>query len=161
MRPGVALYGANPTPGKKNPMRPAVELKGRILQVRNIKKGDTVGYGAAYVAARPTRLAIIAVGYADGYARAAGAAKGKPAAEVIIAGRRCPLAGRISMDLVTLDVTDVPEPEAQTGALVEVLGPHTSPDDLAEHARTNAYEVMTSLGHRYARVYVDRPESIE
>jgi alanine racemase len=65
------------------------------------------------------------------------------------------------MDLVTLDVTDVPEPEAQTGALVEVLGPHTSPDDLAEHARTNAYEVMTALGHRYARVYVDRPESIE
>src|SRR5437868_9797586 len=79
VRPGIALYGANPTPGRSNPMRPVVGLKGRIAQVRVVKKGETVGYGAAFTAARPSRVAIVAIGYADGYARASGAAKGKPA----------------------------------------------------------------------------------
>src|SRR5262245_6570553 len=77
VRPGAALYGVNPTPGRTNPMRPVVELKGRIIQVRPVGKGETIGYGAAFTTARPTRLAIVAVGYADGYARAAGAVKGK------------------------------------------------------------------------------------
>src|SRR3989440_10530222 len=79
VRPGVALYGVNPTPGKKNLMRPVVELKGRIIQVRTINKGDTVGYGAAFTATRPSRIAIVAVGYADGFLRSASAARGKPA----------------------------------------------------------------------------------
>ena len=78
---------------------------------------------------------------------------------VQLAGRKVPVIGRISMDLVTIDVTDIPEPDSQPGALVEVLGPHLTADDLAEHARTNAYEVMTALGRRYARHYVDRPET--
>src|SRR5499427_532689 len=108
VRPGVALYGANPTPGKKNPMRPVVELKGRIIQVRPVNKGESVGYGAAFGAARASRIAVIAVGYADGFLRSAAAAKGKPAAEVVIAGKRCPVAGRVSMDLIAVDVTDLP-----------------------------------------------------
>src|SRR5262249_24031660 len=99
VRPGGALYGCNPTPAKKHPMRPVVELKGRIIQVRAVKKGETVGYGATMTTARPSRLALVAVGYGDGYFRAAGAAKGKPSAYVIVAGKHCPLAGRVSMDL--------------------------------------------------------------
>ena len=81
VRPGIALFGGNPIPGQKNSMRPVVELKGRITQVRQIKKGDTVGYGASWTAARPSRLAIVAAGYGDGYFRAAAAAKGKAAGE--------------------------------------------------------------------------------
>src|SRR5207302_7154763 len=100
VRPGAALYGVNPTPGRTNPMRPVIEVKGRIIQVRLVPKGDSVGYGAAFTTTRPSRLAIVAVGYADGYARAAGAIKGKPGAEAIVAGKRCPLAGRVSMDLI-------------------------------------------------------------
>jgi len=156
LRPGAALYGINPLPGQPNPMLPVVTLHARILQTRRIDALQTVGYGGAWRSARPSRVATIALGYADGYFRIL-----INRTHVHLAGHRVPVIGRISMDLVTLDVTDVPEAEAQTGALVEVLGPHTSPDDLAEHARTNAYEVMTALGHRYARVYVDRPESTE
>jgi alanine racemase len=77
---------------------------------------------------------------------------------VHLAGHRVPVIGRISMDLSTIDVTDVPEAQCQPGDEVEVLGAHMTPDDLAEQARTNAYEIMTSLGRRYARVYIDRPQ---
>src|SRR5262249_27990415 len=97
VRPGVALYGVNPTPGKKNPIRPGGALKGRFIQARPVNKGEPVGYGAASTAARTSRVAVVAVGYADGFLRSAGAARGKPAAEVIVAGKRCPIAGRVSM----------------------------------------------------------------
>jgi alanine racemase len=109
VRPGIALYGANPIPGKPNPMRPAVELRGRIIQVRNVNKGETVGYGAAFTAARPTRIAVVALGYGDGFLRSAAAGKGKPAGEVVVAGKRCPVVGRVSMDLIAVVVTDLPE----------------------------------------------------
>jgi len=98
-------------------------------------------------------VATIALGYADGYFRTL-----INRTHVHLAGQRVPVIGRISMDLVTIDVTDVPEGQSQPGAMVEVLGPHLTTDDLADHARTNAYEVMTALGRRYARVYVDTPE---
>jgi alanine racemase len=153
LRPGAALFGINPLPGRPNPMLPVVTLHARILQTRRIDAFQTVGYGGAWRSARPSRVATIALGYADGYFRTL-----VNRTHVHLAGHRVPVIGRISMDLVTLDVTDVPEADAQTGTLVEVLGPHVTPDDLAEHARTNAYEVMTALGRRYARVYVDRPE---
>jgi alanine racemase len=156
LRPGAALYGINPLPGQPNPMLPVVTLHARILQTRRIDAFQTVGYGGAWRSARPSCVATIALGYADGYFRTL-----INRTHVHLAGHRVPVIGRISMDLVTLDVTDVPEADARIGALVEVLGPHISADDLAEHARTNAYEVMTALGRRYARVYVDRPESIE
>lgn len=150
LRPGAALYGINPLPGQANPMLPVATLKARILQVRKIDAFQTVGYGAAWRAARPSRVATIALGYADGYFRAL-----INRTHVQLAGHRVAVIGRISMDLVTIDVTDVQEQDCQLGATVEVLGPHMTPDDLAENARTNAYEVMTALGRRYARVYVD------
>src|SRR5207237_1861384 len=100
VRPGAALYGVNPTPEADNPMQPVVELKARIVQFRNIERGETVGYGGTWTARRPTRLAIVSAGYADGYFRAASASDGTRGAEVIAAGKRCPVAGRISMDLM-------------------------------------------------------------
>ena len=153
VRPGAALFGVNPTPGRPNPMRSVVELKGRIIQVRHVKKGESVGYGAAFTAARPSRLAIVAVGYADGYARTAGATKAKPSAEVIIAGKRCPLAGRISMDLFAADVTDLPEGSARRGDFATLVGGDIGVDELGAMTGTIGYEVLTSLGRRYHRVY--------
>jgi alanine racemase len=150
LRPGAALYGINPTPGRPNPMLTTVTLRARVLQVRRIDALQTVGYGAAWRSARPSRVATIALGYADGYFRTL-----INRTHVHLAGHKVPVIGRISMDLVTIDVTDVPEADSQPGALVEVLGPHLTADDLAEHARTNAYEVMTALGQRYARLYHD------
>jgi len=150
LRPGAALFGINPRPGQGNPMLTTVTLHARILQVRRIDALQTVGYGAAWRSARPSRVATIALGYADGYFRTL-----INRTHVHLAGRKVPVIGRISMDLVTVDVTDVPEDESRPGALVEVLGSHLTADDLADHARTNAYEVMTALGRRYARVYAD------
>jgi alanine racemase len=150
LRPGAALYGINPTPGRANPMLTTVTLRARILQVRRIDALQTVGYGAAWRSARPSRVATIALGYADGYFRTL-----INRTHVHLAGHKVAVIGRISMDLVTIDVTDVPEADSQPGALVEVLGPDLTADDLAEHARTNAYEVMTALGRRYARLYHD------
>ena len=156
LRPGAALYGINPLPGQPNPMLPTVTLKARILQVRRIDALQTVGYGAAWRSARPSRVATIALGYADGYFRTL-----INRTHVHLGGHRVPVIGRISMDLVTIDVTDVPEAESQIGAAVEVLGPEMTADDLAEHARTNAYEVMTALGRRYARLYVDDVDPVD
>jgi alanine racemase len=153
VRPGVALYGVNPTPGKANPMRRVVELKGRIIQVRTIDKGETVGYGAVFTAGRASRIAIIAVGYADGFLRSAGTARGKPAAEVIVAGKRCPLAGRVSMDVLAVDVTDVAEGAVRRGDFATLIGDRVSVDDLAAGMGTIGYEVLTDLGRRYHRLY--------
>ena len=153
VRPGGALYGANPTPGKKNPMRPVVELRGRIIQVREAKKGESIGYGATFTTTRPTKLAIIAVGYGDGYARAASANKSKPAADVIIARRRCPLLGRVSMDLIAADVSDIPEGIVKRGDYATLLGMDIGVDELAAAMGTIGYEVLTSLGRRYRRIY--------
>lgn len=153
LRPGAALYGINPLPGRSNPMLPVVTLQVRVLQTRRIDAFQTVGYGGAWRSARPSRIATIALGYADGYFRNL-----INRTHVHLAGHTVPVIGRISMDLVTIDVTEVPEAVCEIGAMVEILGEHMTADDLAEHGRTNAYEVMTSLGRRYARVYVDPPE---
>ena len=153
LRPGAALYGINPSPGSPNPMAPTVTLNARILQTRRIDALQTVGYGAAWRSARPSRVATIALGYADGYFRIL-----VNRTHVHLAGHRVPVIGRISMDLVTIDTTDVPEADCQPGAMVEVLGAHMTADDLADCARTNAYEVMTALGRRYARIHVDCQE---
>lgn len=152
MRPGAALYGINPLPGQSNPMLPVVTLKARVLQVRRVDAFQTVGYGGAWRAAKPSRVATIALGYADGYFRTL-----INRTHVHLAGKRVPVIGRISMDLVTIDVTELDEALCQPGTEVEVLGPHLTTDDLAEHARTNAYEVMTALGRRYARQYIEAP----
>jgi alanine racemase len=153
VRPGAALYGINPTPEADNPMRPVAEVKARIVQIRTIERGDSVGYGGTWTARRPTRLAIVSAGYADGYFRAASASDGTRGAEVVVAGKRCPIAGRVSMDLMAIDVTDLPPGAARRGHMVTLLGDGITVDELAHHFGTIGYEVLTSLGPRYARIY--------
>jgi alanine racemase len=153
VRPGAALYGINPTPEADNPMQPVVELKARIVQIRNVEKGETVGYGGTWTARRPTRIAIVSAGYADGYFRAASANDGTRGAEVVVAGKRCPIAGRVSMDLIAVDVTDLDKNAARRGHLVTLIGEGITVDELAHHFGTIGYEVITSLGRRFARVY--------
>ncbi|MDR3532585.1 MAG: alanine racemase [Rhodopila sp.] len=145
-RPGAALYGVNPTPGRPNPMRGVVRLSVRVLAVRDVPTGATVGYNATWTAPRPSRIATAALGYADGFHRAL---SGRGSA--CFDGTPVPLVGRVSMDLTTFDVTDCPA--VQPGCWLEVLGPHLSPDDVAAAAGTNGYEVLTSLGRRFHRVY--------
>jgi alanine racemase len=153
VRPGAALYGVNPTPEADNPMQGVVDLKARIIQIRHVERGETVGYGGTWTARRPTKLAIVAAGYADGYFRAASANDGTRGAEVIVAGKRCPVAGRISMDLMAVDITDLPANAARRGHMVTLIGEGITVDELAHHFGTIGYEVLTSLGRRYARVY--------
>jgi alanine racemase len=153
VRPGAALYGVNPTPAHVNPMRPVVHLRGRVLQTRAVPEGETVGYGAAWTARRASRIAIVAVGYADGFLRAASASDDKPGAEVLVAGRRCPLAGRISMDLLAIDVTDLPAEMPQRGELVTLIGEEIGVDEVAARAGTIGYEILTRLGRRCHRIY--------
>jgi alanine racemase len=153
VRPGAALYGINPTPEADNPMQPVVELKARIVQTRNVERGEGVGYGGTWTARRPTRLAIVSAGYADGYFRAASSNDGTRGAEVVVAGKRCPIAGRVSMDLIAIDVTDLPNNAARRGHMATLLGEGITVDELAHHFGTIGYEVLTSLGRRYARIY--------
>ncbi|HLH95797.1 MAG TPA: alanine racemase [Xanthobacteraceae bacterium] len=153
VRPGIALYGGNPTPGQTNPMRAVVELKGRILQVREVKRGDTVGYGASFTAQRPTRIAIVAVGYADGFLRSAAADRNKSAAQALIAGKRCPLAGRVSMDMICVDVTEVPDGGARRGDFATLIGGAIGIDEQATAMGTISYELLSRLGPRLHRVY--------
>src|SRR6201747_1586327 len=153
MRPGAALYGINPTPESDNPMQPVVELKARIVQVRNVERGETVGYGGTWTARRPTRIALVSAGYADGYFRAASSNDGTRGAEVVVAGKRCPIAGRVSMDLIAVDITDLEKNAARRGHMGTLIGEGTTVDDVAHHFGTIGYEVLTSLGPRYARVY--------
>ncbi len=153
VRPGVALYGVNPTPGRGNPMRPVIELQARIVQVRNVARGDTIGYDATWTAKRATKLAVAAIGYADGYPRAASASDEVPGGDAIVAGKRCKLAGRVSMDLLAIDITDLPDAAVRRGDLATLIGDEISVDDVASTAGTIGYEVLTSLGKRYHRVY--------
>lgn len=147
-RPGCALYGINPTPGRPNPMRQVLRLAVPILQIRDVAPGTTVGYGASWTAPRQSRIATIAAGYADGYLRSL-SSRGIG----ILAGRPVPLVGRVSMDLITLDVTDVPE--ARVGDRVEMIGPEQTPDAVAALAGTIGYEILTSLGARYRRRHLE------
>ena len=155
VRPGVALYGVNPIPGQSNPMRAVVELQARIAQVRTVPRGETVGYNAGWTAKRTTRIAVVAVGYADGYLRASSASDLAPGGEAIVAGKKCPLAGRVSMDLLAIDITELPENAGRRGDLAILIGDEITVDDMAKSAGTIGYEVLTGLGRRYHRVYRD------
>jgi alanine racemase len=145
-RPGAALYGINPTPEQANPMRPVLRLSARVLQVREIAAGEAVGYNATWIARRPTRVATVSAGYADGYHRAlSNRAFGG------FDGARLPLIGRVSMDLATFDATD--HPGVIQGSELELIGPAIPPDEVAGWAGTNGYEILTSLKPRGARTY--------
>jgi alanine racemase len=146
-RAGAALYGVNPTPSLNNPMRPVVRLRARILHVRDLPAGATVGYNATWTAARPSHIATASIGYADGWMRSLA---GRGAAS--FDGRAVPLVGRVSMDLTTFDVTGCPG--AIPGAWLDLIGPGQTVDAVAEAAGTNGYEVLTSLGQRFGRIYL-------
>jgi alanine racemase len=151
VRPGYALYGGNPTPGRENPMRPVVTLEIAVQQTRWIETGETCGYNARWTAKRRTRLATLLVGYADGLPFSAGGSDAAPGPEVRIAGRMCSLVGRLSMDLAIADVTDLPEEQVQPGTLARFFGPDAPLDAFAAKAGTIGYTVLTGLGSRYAR----------
>ncbi len=153
VRPGFALYGGNPTPGRENPMRPVVGLEARIVRVRQAAAGETIGYGATHRFDRPSRVAVVGLGYADGLLRAGSRPGPFAGAEMAIGGRRCKVVGRVSMDLTALDVTDVPG-EVGRGDVVEVIGPTLSLDEVARRAGTVGYEVLTALGGRYHRRFI-------
>jgi len=154
VRPGIALYGGHPQRRGESPFRRVVHLKGRILQVRDVPVGDTVGYGATRTIRRPSRIATVAVGYADGLFRALSAEDGEEGLFVYVGSHTAPILGRVSMDLITIDVTGIPEALTQRGAWVELLGPNVSAHELARHAGTIDYEVLTSLGPRAVRRYI-------
>lgn len=157
VRPGYALYGGNPTPSRDNPMRPVVSLQGRILQLRWIEADDTVGYSARWTALSRRRIATISIGYADGYPRAASnrgnSGEATLAGAALVAGHLCPIAGVVSMDLITLDVTDVPEGKLKRGDTVTLIGGELTVDEVGRRAGTIGYEILTNLGTRYARTY--------
>lgn len=148
IRPGAALYGINPQPGSPNPLRQSVRLHGKILQVRDVDTPQTVGYGASHRFKTKGRVATIACGYADGLFRSLG-----NRGFGVIGGVKVPVVGRISMDLITLDVSAVAPGLVHAGALVELIGPDHDVDALAAEAGTIGYEILTSLGRRYLRDY--------
>ena len=150
VRPGAAMYGVNPQPGSPNPLRPVVRLSGKILQIREIDRGESVGYGAAHVMEAPGRVATVAVGYADGWLRSL-SHRGCGH----IAARRVPLLGRVSMDLLAFDVSAIDPAHAHPGAAIELLGDLYGVDDAAADAGTIGYEILTALGSRYHRIYRD------
>jgi alanine racemase len=157
VRPGYALYGGNPVPDRDNPMSPVVGLEARIVQLRWVEEDDTVGYNARWLALGRRRIATLSVGYADGYPRSA-SARGKSGEEllagtVLVAGRPCPFAGNVSMDLITVDVTDIPESDIKRGDTVTMIGGSLTIDEIGRRAGTIGYEMLTNLGRRYARAY--------
>ena len=152
VRPGAALYGLEPQPGQPNPMRQTVEIYAKILQVRSVDTPMTVGYGAAHKVAGPARIATVGAGYADGYPRAAARRTGE-VMHAHVAGHKVPLFGRVSMDLITIDVSELPEAVAVPGQEVELVGPNATPDSLGASAGTIGYEVLTRFGNRLHRIY--------
>ncbi|PJB72263.1 MAG: alanine racemase [Alphaproteobacteria bacterium CG_4_9_14_3_um_filter_47_13] len=152
LRPGMALYGLNPVPEQENPMKPVVRLDTRILQIRSVIKNETVGYGETYRFDKNTRLATVALGYADGFLRSLGNSTNDRKAVLYYNGIACPVVGRVSMDAVTLDIGHL-DPCPVAGETMEVIGAHQTADDLATAAGTIGYEILTSLGSRYFREY--------
>lgn len=153
VRPGIALYGgaALNAHHTDNPMKTVVKAEARILQIRDVKEHESIGYGAAEITSRNCRVAVISAGYADGYIRQAGSTTKTRGACAYANGHKVPLIGRVSMDLIAIDVTDVPD--LKRGDFVELFGPHVNISEIASHADTIDYEFLTGLGKRYARVY--------
>lgn len=153
VRPGIGLYGGRAREDQPNPMRPVVTCAARILQVRELAPGASIGYGATYRVHRPSRIATLGIGYADGFLRGLSVAEGEAGTMGYIGPHPVPIVGRVSMDFITVDVTDVPEALARRGAWVEVMGERITVDDLTDKAGTIGYELLTRLGQRVHRVY--------
>ena len=154
VRPGAALYGINPIPARSNPMRAAVRLSANVIQVREADKGDHIGYGWDFRASGPIRLATLSIGYGDGLHRRFG-----EGGAVYFEGQRLPVAGRVSMDSITVDVSEISPDRLGASSQVEVIGEHQSVDDVAGLIGTIGYEVLTALGHRYERNYLGAAEA--
>lgn len=150
-RGGIAVYGGNPFHNQPNPMAAVVKLEGQIVQVRTVDSGQAVGYGGTYVANDRTRIAIVGVGYADGVPRLL-SNRGR----VFVNGKFSPIIGRISMDLLQIDVSNC---EAQEGDWAEVFGRTISIDECASHAETLSYEILTGIGRRPDPSYINEPLS--
>ncbi|HKO06777.1 MAG TPA: alanine racemase [Alphaproteobacteria bacterium] len=153
-RPGAALYGIAPLAGRANPMRQVVRLEGKVIQVRTVPAGASVGYGARWHAPSARRIATVSVGYADGYLRSL-----SNRAVAHFGDMALPLVGGVSMDTVTFDASALPADALAPGSLVELIGEHHPVDALAEEAGTIGYEILTSLGRRYFRRYVGEDEA--
>jgi alanine racemase len=153
-RPGAALYGVNPTPALPNPMIPVVRLSAKILQVRRVDAASPVGYGATFQAPDGAKLATVSMGYADGLLRSWGAS-----GHAFIDDLRVTVAGRVSMDLTTFDVSNAPESSLGPTALIDIIGSRQTVDDVARQAGTIGYEILTALGRRYHRRYLPAPSS--
>lgn len=158
-RPGIAVYGGEAVNGLANPMASVVKAEARIVQIREAPAGETASYGATAVLARDTRIATVAVGYADGYHRSlsgSGVAlrqTGSAGAHGFLHGQRVPHLGRVTMDLCLFDITDLPAGAVRSGDYIELFGPNIPVDEAARAAGTIGYEMLTSLGSRYARMY--------
>ncbi len=158
-RPGIALYGGEAVNGVDNPMEPVAQLETRVMQVRTANAGETVSYGATVTLNRKTRIAVCGTGYADGFHRASGAGvamrkTGRPAGFGFIAGKKVPILGRVTMDLTMFDVTGLPDGAVKVGDYVGLFGSNIALDEAARAAGTIGYEMLTSLGARYARQYL-------
>lgn len=151
-RPGYALYGGNPTPGRPNPMRPVVGLEARIIQLREVEAGTQVGYNGRWTAKGKRRLATICLGYADGYPRNGSWTDAVTGGSALLDGVPCPFVGSVSMDLIIVDVTDAPA--AERGAPVTLIGGPLDLETVGAGAKTIGYEILTSLGRRYQRRYL-------
>ena len=160
-RPGISLYGGSAVNGMANPMRPVVTAEARILQVRHARSGESVSYGAAEVLTRDSRIAVVAIGYADGYLRSLSGAgvplrqTGLSGAKGVLHGLEVPLIGRVTMDLTHFDVTDVPSGLARAGDFIELFGPNMPIETVARAGGTIDYAMLTAAGRRYARHYVE------
>jgi alanine racemase len=154
VRPGYALFGGQPHSTCSARVRQAVAMHVRVLQVRNVERGETVGYSATWTAKRPSRIAVLAMGYADGALRSASGSDDHAGGEVAFEGRRAPIVGRISMDLTTVDVTDLGDYAPKPGDLAERFGATISLEEAGRAAGTIGYELLTGLSRRAARVYV-------
>jgi alanine racemase len=154
VRPGIALYGGKASRAAAGRFARVVQLAGRVLQVRDVPPGETVGYGATRTLKRPSRVAVLSVGYADGVFRALSVADNREGLQVHFGSHPAPLIGRVSMDLITVDVTDVPHELARRGAWVELIGTRVAAHEFASHASTIDYEVLTNLGARAVRRYL-------
>jgi alanine racemase len=157
VRPGVGLYGSDPSPGRRLGLQPVVNLHSPVLQVRTVAGGDTIGYGATHTTAGERRVATIGVGYGDGFLRAQ-SGRGRVAFD----GHTAPIVGRVSMDLITVDISELPTDIVVTaGSTAELIGPTITIDDVAVAADTIPYEILTSLGRRYRRRIVDEPAAAD
>lgn len=150
LRPGAALYGISPTVGNSNPMEPVIRLQGRIIQWRRVSAGDGVGYNHTWHATVPGRVATVSIGYADGWLRSL-----SNRSQLMLGQHKVSLIGRVSMDTVTIDVSAVPEDLLQPGSLVDFVNKEHDVNAVALEAGTNAYEILTSLGNRFQRHYID------